>query len=98
MPFTSTSRIGNKVKRSEVHRERTIQKRKQSSEKRLERKRQLQELGKPLPAPKSIESKRVKTEDFVDADDEEVKGDEEDDEFAPFWKNEKDPKILLTTR
>ena len=98
MGHTPTSEIANKVKRSEVHRLRTIQKRKESSEKRLERKRQLQELGKALPIPKTIESKRVKTEDCVDADDEEIKGDEEDDEFAPYWKNEKEPKIMLTTR
>ena len=93
-----TAEIRNKIKRAQVHQKRTIEKRKLASEARLARKRAFQELGTPLPTPQTIESKRVKTEDLVDPDDEEIKGDEEDDEFSPFWKNEKEPKILLTTR
>ena len=93
-----TSEIKNKVKRFEVFRKRTVEKRKEADERRLERKRELQELGKPLPQPKTIESKRVRTEDTVDPEDAEIKGDDEEDEFAPFWNNEKEPKILLTTR
>jgi ribosome production factor 1 len=93
-----TSQIKNKVKRFEVHKKRTVEKRKASDDRRLQRKRELHELGKPLPEPKTIETKRIKTEDAVDPDDEEIKGEDEFDEFAPFWNNEKEPKILLTTR
>jgi ribosome production factor 1 len=93
-----TSEIRNKVKRFEVHGKRTIEKRKAAEERRLQRKRELHELGKPLPEPKTIESKRIKTEDVVDPEDAEIKGEDEVDEFAPFWNNEKEPKILLTTR
>jgi len=98
MGHTPTSKIANKVKRFEVHRKRQAEKRKLQEERKLERKRQLQELGKPLPQPKTIESKRVKTEDFVDPEDEEIRGDDAEDEFAPFWNDAKEPKIMLTTR
>lgn len=97
-PLKPLSHIKNKEKRFEVHRRRIDEKRKVQSTARLERKKAQQELGVPLPVPKTIESKRLRTEDDVENGDEELAGDEQDDEFAPFWKCEKEPKIFLTTR
>ena len=65
---------------------------------RLERKREAQELGTPLPTPKTIESKRRRTEDEPEEGDEELAGEEAEDEFAPFWRCEREPKVFLTTR
>ncbi len=48
--------------------------------------------------PKTIENLRVKDETFVQNEDEEINGDENDDEFAPYYRNEATPKIMITTR
>ena len=68
---------------------------------RKKRKREREELGDKAPpkqVPKTIDSMRKHDETTVEDNDEEVQGDEDDDEFAPYFKNEKVPKIMITTR
>ena len=56
------------------------------------------EEAAPKGVTKTIESMRVKDETIItDADDEEIKGEQEIDEFAQYFKNETTPRILLTT-
>uniref|UniRef100_A0A8C5WFF3 Ribosome production factor 1 n=1 Tax=Leptobrachium leishanense TaxID=445787 RepID=A0A8C5WFF3_9ANUR len=51
----------------------------------------------PKPVPKTIENQREHDETTVDPTDEEVKYDEETDEFAPYFNKQTTPKILITT-
>ena len=72
-----------------------------SENSRKKRKREREELGDKAPpkqVPKTIDNMRKHDETTVEENDEEVQGDEEDDEFAPYFKNEKVPKIMITTR
>ena len=56
------------------------------------------EEAAPKGVTKTIESMRVKDETIItDADDEEIKGEQEIDEFAQYFNNETTPRILLTT-
>ena len=58
--------------------------------------------GTMLPPPakiaKTLDNMRESDETVVQADDHEVLADEEDDEFAAFFRNEKKPKVMITTR
>jgi ribosome production factor 1 len=52
----------------------------------------------PKGVPKTIEMMRVENETLIkDDDDEEIKGEEEIDEFNSYFKNMTTPKILVTT-
>jgi len=56
------------------------------------------EEAAPKGVTKTIESMRVKDETIItDADDEEIKGEQDIDEFASYFKNEQTPRILMTT-
>lgn len=56
------------------------------------------EEAAPKGVTKTIESMRVKDETIItDADDEEIKGEHNIDEFASYFNNETTPRILLTT-
>lgn len=48
--------------------------------------------------PDTIENTRIKDDTYIQSEDDEINGDELDDEFAPYYKNEKQPKIMITTR
>ncbi len=52
----------------------------------------------PKGVTKTIESMRVANDTIIqDADDEEIKGEEDIDEFSSYFKNQTTPKILMTT-
>jgi ribosome production factor 1 len=52
----------------------------------------------PAKVAKTLDNMREADETTVQADDVEVLADEEDDEFATYFRNEKKPKIMITTR
>lgn len=54
-------------------------------------------MAPPKEVPKTIENQRVYDETTVDPDDEEVKFDEETDEFAAYFNGLTNPKVLITT-
>lgn len=45
----------------------------------------------------TIESLRVADETLIEAEDEDIKGEQEIDEFSSYFKNLTTPKILMTT-
>ena len=95
------SSIRNKAKKLEVMSKIQREKKLLSENTRKKRKREREELGDKAPpkqVPKTIDSMRKHDETTVEDNDEEVQGDEDDDEFAPYFKNEKVPKIMITTR
>lgn len=52
----------------------------------------------PKGVTKTIESMRVADETLIqEGDDEEIKGEQDIDEFNKYFKNETQPKILMTT-
>lgn len=56
-------------------------------------------LGDAAPekeVPRTIESTREYDETMVQEDDEEVEHDEANDEFASYFKRERNPKVLIT--
>ena len=56
------------------------------------------EEAAPKGVTKTIESMRVKDETIItDADDEEIKGEHNIDEFSSYFNNETTPRILMTT-
>eukprot|EP01065_Artemidia_motanka_P050961 TRINITY_DN8845_c1_g1_i1.p1 TRINITY_DN8845_c1_g1~~TRINITY_DN8845_c1_g1_i1.p1 ORF type:complete len:354 (+),score=64.71 TRINITY_DN8845_c1_g1_i1:76-1137(+) len=65
----------------------------------LRRRKEAAELGADAPAklePKTIESLRPVEDTYVSSDDEEVEGDERDDEFAEFFQDGVEPRMLIT--
>ena len=100
MPNNKSSGIANKIKRGDVYAQEKAAKAKAKSAARRKRKKDQEELGDAAPAPKkpaTIESMREFDETVVEPNDEEVKGDEEIDEFSQFFNGEVKPKILVTT-
>jgi len=95
------SKIGNKMKREKVYAQYKELKKQEKRKVRLEKAKEVEALGDAAPPkqiPKTIENTRTADETIVKADDDEVAGDEKDDEFAPYFSNDKCPKIMLTTR
>ncbi len=95
------SEIKNKLKRQEV----VVRKRQAKQEgrmiDRLKKKKVREELGEaamPKGKTNTIESMRVADETLIqDGEDEEIKGEQEIDEFSQYFKNMTTPKILMTT-
>jgi ribosome production factor 1 len=93
--------IKNKIKRSEVYSKYKQQKKKMKKELRKQKVKEIEALGDKAPPkqiPKTIENTRELDETFVQADDQEVAGDEHDDEFSKYFSNELTPKIMISTR
>ncbi|CDW75412.1 ribosome production factor 1 [Stylonychia lemnae] len=95
------SEIKNKRKRQEVV---ILQKMAQKQTKLIEKLKKKKVRGEegeeamPKGVTKTIESMRVADETLIaEGDDEEIKGDQEIDEFSKYFKNETTPKILMTT-
>eukprot|EP00516_Mucochytrium_quahogii_P001430 CAMPEP_0203745926 /NCGR_PEP_ID=MMETSP0098-20131031/1516_1 /ASSEMBLY_ACC=CAM_ASM_000208 /TAXON_ID=96639 /ORGANISM=" , Strain NY0313808BC1" /LENGTH=289 /DNA_ID=CAMNT_0050633851 /DNA_START=197 /DNA_END=1066 /DNA_ORIENTATION=- len=89
------------MKRREVYEKRKIQKEKEKQARRIQKKREAEELGAEAPAketPKTLDNTREGDETVVEADDTEVLADEEEDEFAAYFDNSKIPKLMITTR
>jgi ribosome production factor 1 len=94
-------KIGNKMKRAEVYARYKEQKKKLKKKLREMRVAEVEALGEAAPPkqiPKTIENTRALDETTVQEGDMEVAGDERDDEFANFFSNESQPKIMVTTR
>ena len=93
--------IKNKQKRQEI----VIRKKGAAKEvrtlERLKKKKVREEQGEdamPKGITKTIESMRVADDTLIDnAEDEDIKGEQEIDEFASYFKNMTTPKILMTT-
>jgi ribosome production factor 1 len=94
------SRIGNKLKRSEMYGKYLQDKKARKKQARLQRIKEAEALGEEAPAkqtPRTLENTR-EVEPTLVGDDLEVMADEADDEFAPYFSDEIRPKILVTTR
>jgi len=93
------SRIKNKCKREEVYSK--VKHEKKKAKNKLKRARETEDLGtevKQKKIPKTLDNTREFDKTTVSPDDEEVFADEAEDEFAPYFQNEKTPKIMITTR
>ena len=93
--------IKNKQKRQEVALMRKVENRRAAKIEKLKKQKIREEHGEeaaPKGVTKTIESMRVKDETIItDADDEEIKGEQDIDEFSQYFKNQTTPRILLTT-
>ena len=93
--------IKNKHKRQEVALLKKMENRRVAKIEKLKKQKIREEHGEeaaPKGVTKTIESMRVKDETIItDADDEEIKGEQNIDEFASYFKNEATPRILMTT-
>ncbi|KAK7889446.1 hypothetical protein WMY93_025006 [Mugilogobius chulae] len=100
-PTFSVSEIKNKQRRHLMFMKLKQDKRKvtkDDSEKKKKKEREaLGDKAPPKEIPKTIENQRVYDETTVDPDDEEVKFDEETDEFAAYFNGLTNPKVLITT-
>jgi ribosome production factor 1 len=97
------SHITNKLKRSEMYGKYLEQKRKSKDEERRKRLKEAEALGEEeaeakKQTPRTLDNAREVEPTMVTADDEEVMADEMEDEFAPYFHGEKEPKVLITTR
>jgi len=95
------SEIKNKHKRQEVVLRKRMGDRRERKLEKLKTKKLREELGEeavPKGITNTIESMRVKDETIItDADDEEIRGEQDIDEFASYFKEGVAPRILLTT-
>ncbi|RWS27112.1 ribosome production factor 1-like protein, partial [Leptotrombidium deliense] len=94
------SAIRNKLRRRELYLKFKEEKRKAKKEARKERQRLYERLGDEAPpkaVPKTIDSMREVDVTTVDPDDEEVKEDEATDQFASYFRGDREPKVLITT-
>ena len=93
--------IKNKQKRQEVALMSKMENRRVAKIEKLKKQKIREEHGEeaaPKGVTKTIESMRVKDETIItDANDEEIKGEQDIDEFAQYFKGETTPRILLTT-
>lgn len=99
-PTFSVSEIKNKQRRHFMFMKVKQEKRKQKLQLKKKKKKEREALGDKAPpkeVPKTIENQRVYDETTVDPDDEEVKYDEETDEFAQYFNGLTNPKVLITT-
>lgn len=102
-PELLPSMIKNKEKRSAVHaklkHQKKVEKRKKLKARDFEEKRAL-ELGEepaPKKVPRTIENTREDDETFCKPDDEELFVNNDADEFSAVLKQDRPPKILITT-
>jgi ribosome production factor 1 len=94
------SQIRNRQKRQEVWREVKHERKKLKAKERKKRQREAEMLGEDAPQPKQAKTQdnmREKDETVVEANDEEVKGEEAVDEFATYFSGNRRPKIVITT-
>jgi len=94
------SRLKNKTVRRQVFGKWKQQQKQEKYEQRMARKKEREELGDAAPpkqVPVTLDMKRTADETMVDENDEEVKIDEKDDEWAHLFNSEVQPKLLITT-
>ena len=98
-----TSGIKNKIARSELygklkhHKALERKKKRVARQKEEERAIEMGETPKPRQVPKTIENQRIKDETFVEAGDDEVAEEDAEDEFANYFSNASEPKVIITT-
>lgn len=103
LPLKNPSEIGNKLKRQDVfskqkHLKTLIKKKLKVRRKKEEDKNpELREERLKKNVPKTLENTREIDETLVDPDDEEVMVDEQQDEFAAYFNQGIEPKVLITT-
>lgn len=99
-PHRNPGRITNKLKRSEMYGRYLQQKRTHKREARLKREKEAEALGVDVvkQTPKTIDNTREVEPTVVAANDPEIAGDEADDEFAAYFSDGIQPKVLITTR
>ena len=95
--------IRNKIKREDVYlRQKQL---KSAIKKKVRVRRAKEEENNPklkqnrieANVPKTLETMRAKDETLVDPEDEEILADEEQDEFASYFTQGIEPKVLITT-
>ena len=95
------SDIRNKQKRQEIALMKKIAERRNAKVESLKKKKVREEFGEeamPKGVTKTIESMRKTDETLVkDADDDEILGEQNIDEFSSYFNNETTPRILMTT-
>ncbi|KAH9492098.1 Ribosome production factor 1 [Bulinus truncatus] len=92
--------IKNKQRRGEVYKQYLKEKRKVKMEEKKTRKKEEKQMGSKAPPkkkPKTLENMRVPDETMVDPTNQETVIDLEQDEMAPYFRQETTPKILITT-
>eukprot|EP00756_Hemistasia_phaeocysticola_P050747 Hpha_TRINITY_DN25936_c0_g1::TRINITY_DN25936_c0_g1_i1::g.185323::m.185323/K14846/RPF1; ribosome production factor 1 len=91
--------IRNKNKRGRMYEKYKIEKSARKTARRERRRVARETMGDAAPPklePKTIESMRPYEDTYVSSGDEELEGDEQDDEFAEFFQDGVEPKILFT--
>jgi len=92
--------VKNKAKRDDLYSQSKREKKKLKKKLKLKRKKETQALGEDAPAPKvprTLDNTREADETVVKPEDEEVKADEQHDEFANYFSGDRIPKICITT-
>jgi ribosome production factor 1 len=98
-PLNGINSIKNKQKRSAVLRK--VKSEQHAAAKRLVAKRKREEEGgvvRPKQIPRTLDNTRTLDSTVVAPGDEEVAREEAEDEFAPIFKGEVSPKVLVTTQ
>jgi len=103
LPRRNPSHISNRLKRSEMYGKYLVQKRAVKKEARLKRLKEAEELGEDVDVPstnktRTIDNTREADVTIVDPGDDEVRQDENDDEFAQYFAGDVEAKVLITTR
>lgn len=94
------SDIKNKHKRQEIVLKKRMADARETKLERLKKKKLREEFGEeaaPRQVPKTIESMRVKDETMITELDEDIKGEQNVDEFASYFNRDTKPRIVMTT-
>jgi len=102
-PFTAERaklilpKVKNKIRKTALMLRLKFEMKKLQKKEKDKRKKTRAKTGEAPQMPKTIESMRVPDETIVTSDNEEVKKDEEIDEFSKYFNEDSPPKVLLTT-
>jgi ribosome production factor 1 len=97
-PLRNPGRIANRLKRSEMYGKYLTQKRQQKLRVQKETEALGQDVAVTKQTPRTIDNTREVEPTLVTPDDVEVREDEQQDEFAPYFEHGEMPKVLVTTR
>ena len=91
----------NHIKCKVVRQKKNEELRRKKKKEKKERRKAREQANEPKQVPKTIENMREKDEtmifgDIDDEENEEIKIDMENDEFASYYKQEYEPKVLIT--
>ncbi|CAH3130459.1 unnamed protein product [Porites lobata] len=94
------SEIKNKLRRSSLYQKDKLRKAKEKKERKRKRKREESQDpngAPPKQVPRTIDNTRVADDTIVEAEDHEVRNDEESDQLATYFRCEMVPKVLITS-